>query len=46
MGVVRNVTWSQLQMLTVAPAKRSLAATPPTPARASSSKVRHPARAR
>ena len=35
-GVVRNVRWSQLQTLTVAPANGSLAAVPPTSARASS----------
>ena len=45
-GVVRNVTWSQLQTLTVAPANVSLAAVPPTARRASSSKVRKPALAR
>ena len=38
--------WSQLQMLTVAPANVSLAAVPPTIGRASRSSVRSPARAR
>ena len=41
-GVVRNVTWSQLQTLTIAPANASLAAVPPTSARASSSSVDRP----
>ena len=45
-GVVRNVMWSQLQMLTVAPPNRSLAAVPPTADRASTSSVRSPPRAR
>ena len=45
-GVVRNVMWSQLHTLTVPPANGSLAAVPPTVARASSSSVRIPAFAR
>jgi hypothetical protein len=45
-GVVRKVRWSQLQMLTVAPANCSLAAVPPTSERASTSSVDMPARAR
>ena len=45
-GVVRKVRWSQLQMLTVAPANCSLAAVPPTSDRASTSRVDMPARAR
>ncbi|CAB5057334.1 unannotated protein [freshwater metagenome] len=46
MGVVRNVRWSQLQMLTVAPPYSSLAAVPPTSDLASISKVDKPCLAR
>ena len=45
-GVVRNVRWSQLQMLTDAPANESLAAVPPTSERASISSVESPLFAR